>query len=807
MVRPKSYHSICNESENTLSTVRSHPGTLVEDTSRVTLRWITRPLSVLILASCVLICAGCDLKPKPVSGTDVSPIQLRSHSEREQPKPQRQQPKPPTTVAKPAPVQPAEQPPLPPGITPIGKSKPRDELVQMTAIDLPQPPVQQMEPAKPVQQAEPAQPIQQTEPAQPPLQQEAVPSAVEPTPPVEDAQKPEQLQTPADNVDMPLLSKPGMADQLVSVNFDNVDIRVVLKTVGEITGINFIPHQSVTGTVTVMSPTPIRLGDIYAFLQSILDVYGYAAVETDNAVKIVPKADAAKNYVQVRIGADPEYIPRNDAIITQIIPLKYADATEVSQLIQPILPTGAQMSVYARTNSIMVTDTSANIHHVAQVIGRLDVVGSKDKATLLPLTHASARVVSEQIMGILERTKGGSAQAGRPRPTPTSDQGPNILPDDRTNSLIIIAGEQEIEMITHLAKQLDIERPTGTNNVHVVYLKNADANEVAQSLEAALVSMKLTAAANTTQQIQVTADKSTNSLIVVAPRQDFEVISEIIDKLDTVREQVFVEMQIMEISEEALQEIGVDWATLDEAVAGSVRGFGMTNLGPRLNSPLTGGNGEGLFVGAWKGGAGGVQIGAILQALKKESGVNILSTPQILTSNHRKAVIIVGENRPFVTQSRITESVDPVTPTVIQGFEYKDVGITLEVTPHVSQAGLIRMEISSEFTKLIEDVAASSLNTPVTAKRTAKTVVTMGSGATVVIGGLIRDDKTRVTKKVPLLGDIPVLGALFTSQRDRTQKTNLLMFITPHIMTTQEQLEEITNTKREQMMPGFEGTE
>jgi general secretion pathway protein D len=326
---------------------------------------------------------------------------------------------------------------------------------------------------------------------------------------------------------------------------------------------------------------------------------------------------------------------------------------------------------------------------------------------------------------------------------------------------------------------------------------------VARSLETALASTKLTAAANPMQQVQITADKSTNALIIVAPPQEFEVISEIVDKLDTIREQVFVEMQIMEITEEALQEIGVDWATLDQAVADSVRGFGMTNLGPRTS--FINGTAEGLSVGAWKGPGNNVQIGAILQALKKESGVNILSTPQILTSNHRKAIIVVGESRPFVTQSRITEGVDPVTPTVIQGFEYKDVGITLEVTPHISQGGLIRMEVNSEFTKLIDDVAAPSLNTPVTAKRTAKTVVTMGSGATVVIGGLIRDDKTRITKKVPLLGDIPGLGVLFTSQRDRTQKTNLLIFITPHIMTTQEQLEQITNTKREQMLPAFEG--
>jgi general secretion pathway protein D len=335
------------------------------------------------------------------------------------------------------------------------------------------------------------------------------------------------------------------------------------------------------------------------------------------------------------------------------------------------------------------------------------------------------------------------------------------------------------------------------NNVHVVYLKNGDANDVARSLEKALVSMKLTGTTQTTTQIQVTADASTNALVVVASPQDFEVIAQITEKLDIVREQVLVEMLILEVSEESLREIGVDWATLDDAVANSVRGFGMTNLGPRLN--FLSGTAEGLSVGAWQAGAEGLKIGAILQALEKQSGVNILSTPHILTSNHRKAKIIVGENRPFVVQSRITENTDPITPTVIKSFEYKDVGITLEITPHISQGGLIRLEINSEFTKLIEDVTTTSLETPTTAKRTAQTVVTMGSGATVVIGGLIRDDTIKTVKKVPLFGDLPVVGALFRSQRDRSQKTNLLLFITPHVMSDQDDLLEMTSKKKEEM--------
>ena len=657
--------------------------------------------------------------------------------------------------------------------------------------------------------------LAQTGPERVSPEQAPAPTAVSPVevpltrttsePPTE--QKPATGQEPAaplvekaQQVDMPLL-RPGMADELVSVNFDNVDIRTVLKTIGEITGINFIPHESVAGTVTVMSPTPIRLGDIYAFLQSILDVHGYATIEMDSAVKVVPKAEAARNHLQVRIGADPAYIPRTDVIVTQIIPLKYADAVEMSQIIEPVLSAGSQMATYPRTNSLMITDTSANIHHIAQVLRQLDVEGSKEKVVLFPLRFASAQVLSEQVMRILEKNGSAVPQGGRARGPAVAENRTRILPDTRTNSLIVIASEQDVDTVTRLVEELDIQRPVGMNNVHVTYLKNADANDVARSLEDALTSMRLTGAVESAQQIQVTPDASTNALVIVASPPDFEVVSQIVEKLDIVREQVLVEMLILEVSEESLREIGIDWATLDDAVTNSVRGFGLTNLGTRVN--FLSGTAEGLVVGAWQAANGDVKIGAILQALEKQSGVNILSTPHILTSNHRKAKIIVGENRPFVTESRITET-DPFAPTVIKSFEYKDVGITLEITPHVSQGGLIRLEIDSEFTKLIEDVTTLSLDTPTTAKRTAQTVVTMGSGATVVIGGLIRDDKIHTVKKVPLVGDLPLIGALFRSERDRFQKTNLLLFITPHVMSSQEDLLKMTEQKRDEMSPALE---
>jgi len=597
-------------------------------------------------------------------------------------------------------------------------------------------------------------------------------------------------------IDFPKLTDPKMADELISVNFDQVDIRVVLKTIGDITGINFIVDENVRGTVTVMSPTKIRLGDVYEFLESILEVKGCAAIPAGDVVKIVPRAEAAKRNLQVRIGSDPCEISKTDSIVTQIIPLTHADVTGVSEIIRPLLPKDAYMATYPRTNSILIADTSSNIHYIAKIIQTLDV---EEKVKIIPLKYASAKVLSEQITRIMEKSRASAAQTGGTRVTPQTEAGIKILPDVRTNSLIVIANQQGTRTIETLVANLDVERPSTAGNVHVVYLNNAQAKEVATSLTAALANLKITGALEGAQEVQVSADEGTNALIVTASAQDFQVIADIIDKLDIVREQVIVDMLIVEVSEDTLKEIGIDWATIDNAVADSVRFFGATNFGPRVD--FIGGDWEGFSVGAWKQTSSGPGIAAILKALEQKSGVNILSKPNIVTSNHNKAKIVVGENIPFVMQSRITET-DPATPTAIRTFEYRDVGIILEVTPHVSQSGLIRLELNSEFTKFID---TGSLDTQRTTKREAQTNVTMNSGSTVVIGGLIRDDKVTVEKKIPLVGDIPLVGELFKMRRDQLQKTNLLMFITPHVMAGQDDLDRITAAKKNEMKEATEG--
>ena len=602
-------------------------------------------------------------------------------------------------------------------------------------------------------------------------------------------------ETPESNwIDSPAVKNSKMSDQLISVNFEEVDIRVMLKTISDISGVNFIVDDKVQGKVTVISPTKIRLSEVYKMLESILEVKGYAAVPVGDVVKIVPKTEASKGNLKVRVGKSPSQIPDVDTIITQIIPLEYIEAEDIEEVIRPLLADNSHLSIYSRTNSILITGASSNIRHIAEIIDKLDILGSEKQIAVFKLEYASAQTISDKITKLMEDTN-VSNRGSRTSSANRAGASVTVLPDSRTNSLVVKTDFENMSRIKELINKLDVKRPNRASNVHVVYLKNAQAEQVAESLNKALANLRISGAIEQGQNVQVSADKGTNALIITASAQDFEVISDIIQKLDIVREQVLVEMLIIEVSEDGLKEIGIDWATLDEAVSDSVRFFGGTNFGPRVD--YANGDIEGLSIGSMKKIDSSTTIGTILHALEKKSGLNILSTPQILTSNHNKAKIVVGQNRPFVVKSRVTEA-DPDTPTVIKTFEYKDVGITLEITPHVSQSDLVRLEIDTKFTKLLQSATVDA-DTPTTAKRQAMTVVSMKSDSTVVIGGLIRDDKVTMNKKIPLLGDLPVLGSLFRFTSEETEKTNLLFFITPHVLRSTEEMDRVTRRKKSEI--------
>lgn len=598
---------------------------------------------------------------------------------------------------------------------------------------------------------------------------------------------------PESSVAMPFLSEPAAANRLISLDLNQVDIRVFIKTVGQLTGVNFLVDDGIQGTVSLISPSKIRVGEVYRVLESVLQTKGYAAVPAGSLVKIVPRAEGVRNNLSIHIGSDPSSIPVDDSLVTQIIRLQYADVAQVSTVMSSVVGTGGQVVAFPETNTIIVTDTSSTVHRAARIVQELDVEGPQESIEVVPLRYASANRISEQVTQIMQR---GQPQARLRRGT-TPAQTPagslRILADDRINSVVIVADPVEMEMVKGIIARLDVERPLEAGNIHVIYLEHAEAKEVETAVSTALERITGAPGAESQEPFQITSDESTNSLIVVASPQDYRLVENMVAKLDIAREQVLVEFQIVEASNNLLKELGFDWATLDKAVADSVRGFGYTNLGPRVEA--VSGNLEGVGIGLWKDVDGTPEIGAILKALERNSSVNILSTPHVLTSNHQEATIVVGENVPYVSQSRVTEF-DPATPTAIRTFDFKDVGVELTVRPHVSGTDMVRLEIDASFSKLIEGSTGLGSETPTTAERQVTTTISIMSGSTVVIGGLMRDDKELVEKKVPLLGDLPLVGGLFRSNAERVEKTNLLLFITPHVLTNRDSLKAMTERKK-----------
>ncbi len=592
----------------------------------------------------------------------------------------------------------------------------------------------------------------------------------------------------------PALEAAGAAEREVTLNFDQVDIRTVIKTVSEITGLNFLLDDAVRGQVTLISPSPVLAGEVYSVLESILASKGYAAVPSENMVKILPLADAVRQPLQSGTGADPEAIPAGDTVMTQLIPLRYVRVEKIADAVTQLASTGAKVMTRPEANSILVIGTASNIRHMVAVIGKLDTPQARRQLAVYRLEHAPAGDLARQIERLLEAGLSEPEQAPRRGPPAARRGAPaeparrevetTILPDERTNSLIVMAAEPTLETVAKLVEILDVERPRDSGNIRVVYLQHARAETLKASIEAAAAGL-VAAEGEADIKPLVAADVPTNSLIITASPSDYAVIADIIDKLDVAQEQVLVEMCIAEASEDATRDLGIEWTTVDPA-SDNMRGFGFTDFGLRLENAA--GTLEGLAVGAFKQDSEGTtKVAAIVKALERDSRVNILSKPLIVTSDNEDADIFVGQDVPFVKQSRVTEA-DPATPTAIRTFEFKDVGIRLIITPHVSKGGMVLLEIESTFTKIIEPVTGLGAETPTTAKREAKTVVSIMSGATVVIGGLMRDDLVRTTSKVPLLGDVPVIGALFRRTRRTTEKTNLLLFISPHVLTSTQDL-------------------
>ncbi|MEJ2730029.1 MAG: type II secretion system secretin GspD [Deltaproteobacteria bacterium] len=568
--------------------------------------------------------------------------------------------------------------------------------------------------------------------------------------------------------------KAETSDQFVSIDFNNVDINVFIKFMSELTGTNFVVDQRVKGKVTIISPSKISLNEAYQVFESVLEVHGYTTVRAGEIVKIVPSPDARSKSIETLLreeAADPK-----DKVVTQLIPLKYADPVEIKRLFTPMISRSSVILAYQPTNMMIITDVYSNIQRLYKILKRIDVPGIGQEISVIPVQYADSTKMVTLLNTVFKPT--GKRVKGVPEKAVT------MVADERTNVIVLLANEVDTLRIKQLIAMIDREAPRGKGKINVYYCENANAEELAKVLqevptqEAGAPKTKAGAPV-ISGKVRISADKATNSLIIVADKEDYIVLEEVIKKLDIPRSMVFIESLIMEVDMDKSLDIGIDWQAFGETnVAGKDTALGGSfsdsiqpgvGIGEGIRNPFSAG---GLSVGLITeptniAGFTLSNISAIINAVKTNDEFRILSTPQVLTTDNEEARITVGENRPYQTRS----TTDPSGGT-FESYEYRDVGKILKITPHVTEGRLVRMQISLEVTNIdLASTATTSSTLPVTQKRTVDTTVIVKDNQTVVIGGLIDDSTTLNKTNVPGLAEVPVLGWMFRKKSEKNEKT------------------------------------
>jgi len=606
------------------------------------------------------------------------------------------------------------------------------------------------------------------------------------------------------------------------LNFVGADIESVARAIGHYTGNTFLIDPRVKGTINLVSEKPVSKEQAFDMLASVLRLQGFAVVRTDAFVKILPEADAKLQATPATIGK-----LRGDQIATQIFRLNHEQAANLVNVLRPLISPNNSINANANNNTLIITDYADNLKRLGRIIGSLDVpaIGELD---VIKIQHAIASDLALSINRLLDQ--------GSNIPGAGSTADPNrvmLLADVRTNSIILRApGTARSTLARSLIAKLD--QPTALpGNVHVVYLKNAEATKLAQVLRsviageagASVPGQTTTAATPPPQSVQqpaaaagmqpltspapsqsplptggaagfIQADPTTNTLIITANETVYRNLRAIIDQLDARRAQVYVESLIVEVSSDKAAEFGIQWAGAtgnsgSDFRVGVLTGFSTNgnNLVQQASSiigtnktPLPPGNG--LTAGLFKQTNGALGLGALARALESNANANILSMPNLITLDNEEARIIVGQNVPFITgQFTTPASGGSASINPFQTIERRDIGLSLRVRPQISEGGTVKMAIYQE-TSNIQESTASGL---ITSKRSIDTNVLVDDGQIIVLGGLIEDSVNDTVEKVPGLGNIPILGYLFKYQTKKLKKTNLMVFLRPTVMRNDTQ--------------------
>ena len=589
-------------------------------------------------------------------------------------------------------------------------------------------------------------------------------------------------------------------DRFITIDFNNVDIVVFIKFISELTGKNFIIDQRVRGKVTIISPAKISMQEAYKVFESVLEVHGYATVAAGEVIKIIPAPDARTKSIETRLRLEAK--SPEDKIVTQLVPLAYANPNEIKRLFAPLVSKSSVILSYPPTNMLIITDVYSNVQRLLRILNTIDVAGIGLELSVIPLEHADATKFSKMLTDIFKQRK---PKKGEPETII------RFVADERTNTIILLASEHDTFRIKDLIDMLDRETPRGKEKIRVYYLENANADELAKVLQDLPTKQVSTGkgqkAAVVSSDVKITADKATNSLVIMARKDDYQVLEDIIKQLDIPRSMVYIESLIMEVLVTKGFQIGVRWRALGQAdiQGASTTGGGAFSGGSdtidenTIAEPGGGGFAMGVISGAIDIVTSGGQtitvpnISAIASAFQSDRDVHILSTPQILTTDNEEARIIVGRNVPFRTRSTQIEG----TAQTFASFEYRDVGLTLKITPQISKDRRVRLNISQELTALTDpNELQDSDFRPTTLKRSVDTTVIVEDKSTVVIGGLIDETVTQRDAYVPCLGNVPGLGWLFRQRTQAAEKTNLYIFLSPHVIQDNEEAMAIYHKKK-----------
>ncbi len=598
-------------------------------------------------------------------------------------------------------------------------------------------------------------------------------------------------------------------DEKVTFNFVDIDLPVIARFVSEITGKNFIFDERVKGKITIIAPSKISVADAFNLFTSILELKGFTVVPSGvNAYKIIPVSEARQRGISVTMDKQPV----NESYMARLIQLKDISPDDALKFIQPVVSKDGYVSAFGPGNLLLVIDSGLNMEKILSIIKIIDQPSLAEAPEIICLKHASADAVAKML-------NEGISRKGQAGPQPLSAREARAIADQRLNAVILFGDKAKIGEMKSLVSLLDVPPPEFRSMINIYFLENADATELVKVLEDLLKGTETrqkptptpsvpSAAFEIAGSVSITADKASNALVIVASPADYQNLSRIVKQLDKRRRQVFVEAMIAEVSIDQLLELGIKWRAVvkrdgEPVFIGGVGQVDQATIG-NIISGLTGLTLGGVanyftipqsFVPGATSDVTVPGLAALFSLSDFKGVVNVLSTPQILTSDNKEAEIMVGENVPFIAKR---ERDITTTGTVLTSIERKDVGITLRITPQISEGDYVKLDIYQEISAVVKESENITISVgPTTTKRATKTSVVLKDKQTVVIGGLLQERDEEQMNKVPLLGDIPVLGWFFKYKSVGKKKTNLLVFLTPHIIREMEYLERLSRDKIE----------